>query len=66
MKNLLVYYDDQEQFTTKLEEIPIPSKLKPHDILIKVAVAGSNPEDWKHPLPAYFDNKLNQGDDCAG
>ena len=66
MKNLLVYYDEQQQLTTQLEDIPIPSNLKPHDVLIKVVVAGSNPKDHKHPLPAYFNNKLNQGDDCAG
>jgi NADPH2:quinone reductase len=34
--------------------------------LIKVVCAGSNPKDWKHPMPAYFNVKLNQGDDVAG
>lgn len=28
--------------------------------------AGSNPKDWKHPMPAYFNVKLNQGDDVGG
>jgi NADPH:quinone reductase len=36
------------------------------EILIQVHVAGSNPKDWKHPMPNYFNVKLNQGDDCAG
>jgi NADPH2:quinone reductase len=38
----------------------------PNEILIKVHVAGSNPKDWKHPMPNYFDVKVNQGDDCGG
>lgn len=66
MKNLLVFYDEQKQFATQLEDIPVPKDLKPHEVLIKVQVAGSNPKDYKHPLPEYFDIKVNQGDDCAG
>lgn len=66
MKNLIAFYDDQNNFKTELEDIAIPSELKPNEVLIKVTVAGSNPKDLKHPLPAYFNNKLNQGDDCAG
>jgi NADPH2:quinone reductase len=63
MKNLLVYYDPD--FTTKLENIPIP-EYGPNEILIKVIAAGSNPKDWKHPMPAYFNVKVNQGDDVGG
>jgi NADPH:quinone reductase len=37
-----------------------------NEILIKVEVAGSNPKDWKHAMPNYFNSKINQGDDCAG
>jgi NADPH:quinone reductase len=37
-----------------------------NEILIKVVVAGSNPKDWKHPMPNYFNSKINQGDDCSG
>jgi NADPH:quinone reductase-like Zn-dependent oxidoreductase len=67
MKNLLVFYDKQKNFKTELEDIPVPSsELKPNDVLIKVSIAGSNPKDWKHPLPEYFNNKLNMGDDCVG
>ena len=66
MKNLTVYYDNDKKLTTQLEDVEIPSKLKPHELLIQVAVAGSNPKDYKHPLPAYLNNRLNQGDDCAG
>ncbi len=67
MKNLLVFYDQQKNFKTELEDISVPSKeLKPNDVLIKVTVAGSNPKDWKHPMPGYFNNRLNQGDDCVG
>jgi NADPH:quinone reductase-like Zn-dependent oxidoreductase len=63
MKNLLVYYDPD--FTTKLEDINIP-EYGPDEVLIKVVVAGSNPKDWKHPHPDYFNVKLNQGDDVGG
>jgi NADPH:quinone reductase len=63
MKNLLVYYDPD--FTTKLEDIPIP-EYGANEVQIKVYVAGSNPKDWKHPMPAYFNVKVNQGDDVAG
>lgn len=66
MKNLVVYYNDDKKLTTELEDVPIPSELKPHEVLIHVSACGSNPKDYKHPLPAYFNNKLNQGDDCAG
>jgi NADPH2:quinone reductase len=63
MKNLLVYYDPD--FTTKLEDIPLP-EYGHNEVQIKVIVAGSNPKDWKHPMPAYFNVKVNQGDDVAG
>jgi NADPH:quinone reductase len=63
MKNLIVHYDPN--FTTKLEDIPIP-EYGQGEVLIKVSVAGSNPKDWKHPMPNYFNVHVNQGDDCAG
>ncbi|KAF2403013.1 putative quinone oxidoreductase [Trichodelitschia bisporula] len=63
MKNLLVYYDPD--LTTQHEDIPVP-EYGPNEILIKVVVAGSNPKDWKHPMPNYFNIKVNQGDDAAG
>ena len=67
MKSVRGFWDEQKKFKTELEDIPVPSKeLKPNDVLIKVSVAGSNPKDWKHPMPDYFNNKLNQGDDCVG
>jgi NADPH:quinone reductase len=65
MKSLNVYYDAERNLKTEIKDIPIPD-IGPHEILIKVEAAGSNPKDWKHPLPEYFDNRLNQGDDCAG
>ena len=66
MKNLIVFYDDDVKLGTQLEDLPTPSSLKPHEVLIKVEVTGTNPKDWKHPLPNYFNIKINQGDDCAG
>ncbi|KAI3390538.1 hypothetical protein diail_9268 [Diaporthe ilicicola] len=48
----------------KIIESPIP---KPNDdqVVIKVAVSGSNPKDWK--VPEWTPGKaINQGDDIAG
>ncbi|RMY12650.1 hypothetical protein D0867_07692 [Hortaea werneckii] len=61
-------YEDQSKLETKLEDVPrlIQKDLKPHEVLIKVVVAGSNLKDYKHPLAVYFNNRLNQGDDCSG
>ncbi|KAI7526747.1 hypothetical protein KC331_g16774 [Hortaea werneckii] len=68
MKNLVVFYEDQSKLETKLEDVSrlTQKDLQPHEVLIKVAVAGSNPKDYKHPLAVYFNNRLNKGDDCAG
>jgi len=63
MKSLLVFYDPD--LTTELEDIPIP-EYGDDEVLIQVVAAGSNPKDWKHPMPNYFNVKLNQGDDAAG
>lgn len=63
MKNLIVYYDPD--LTTSLEDIPIP-EYGDNEVLIKVVAAGSNPKDWKHPMPGYFNSKVNQGDDAGG
>jgi NADPH2:quinone reductase len=63
MKNLTVFYDPE--LKTELEDIPVPN-YGDDEVLIKVIVAGSNPKDWKHPAPDYFNIKLNQGDDVGG
>jgi len=64
MKNLIVYYDPD--LTTAIQDdAPIPDT-GPREILIRVVAAGMNPKDWKHPLPAYFNSRVNQGDDVAG
>ncbi|RMX81376.1 hypothetical protein D0869_06852 [Hortaea werneckii] len=61
-------YEDQSKLETKLGDISrlTQKDLKPHEVLIKVFVAGSNPKDYKHPLAVYFNNRLNQADDCVG
>ncbi|KAF3905318.1 Zeta-crystallin [Dactylellina cionopaga] len=60
MKTLTVYPD----LSTKISEIPIPEP-GPHEVLIKVVVAGSNPKDWK--LPEIFTKQpSNTGDDLGG
>ena len=63
MKNLVLFYAPDLQ--AALEDIAIP-KHGDCEVLIKVIAAGSNPKDWKHPGPAYFNNRLNQGDDVGG
>jgi len=64
MKSLIVYYDPD--LTTSIQDdAPIPDT-GPREILIRVVAAGMNPKDWKHPMPAYFNSRLNQGDDVAG
>lgn len=43
-------------------EVPVP---KADEVLIRVAVSGTNPKDWK--VPGWFDRPpANQGDDIAG
>ncbi|KAF3906792.1 Zeta-crystallin [Arthrobotrys entomopaga] len=59
MKSLAISPDG----TGTISEIPIP-KPGPHEVLIKVAVAGSNPKDWKMPL--WSNKSSNTGDDLAG
>ncbi|KAK6526498.1 hypothetical protein TWF694_005081 [Orbilia ellipsospora] len=59
MKSLTIHPNG----STTLSEIPIP-KPGPHEVLIKVAVAGSNPKDWK--LPEWMNQSGNFGDDLGG
>jgi NADPH2:quinone reductase len=68
MKNLIAFYDPPSNLSTMIEDIPqlTANDLQPNEVLIKVSVAGSNPKDFRHPRPDYFNIKLNQGDDCAG
>ena len=48
-----------------LHDVPIPTP-GPHQVLIKVAVSGSNPKDWKIPFWLEDFNGTNSGDDIAG
>ncbi|KZF21421.1 GroES-like protein [Xylona heveae TC161] len=64
MKNLIVI-SEPPHLETKLEDIDPPT-CNDDQVIIKVAVAGANPKDWKHPAPNYFNVQLNQGDDAAG
>lgn len=43
--------------------IPIP---EPDQVVIKVVVSGSNPKDYKMPLPQQWGKSFNSGDDIAG
>ena len=36
----------------------------PGQVVIKVAVAGANPKDWK--IPMWFNRVVNEGEDIAG
>ncbi|EPS38886.1 hypothetical protein H072_7372 [Dactylellina haptotyla CBS 200.50] len=59
MKSLTINPDASSTLT----EIPIPTP-GPHEVLVKVVVAGSNPKDWK--LPQWYNKPANTGDDMAG
>jgi NADPH2:quinone reductase len=50
----------------KVQILTFASEYAPNEVLVRVVVAASNPKDWKHPMPSYFNVKVNQGDDCAG
>ncbi|KAK6003911.1 hypothetical protein QM012_008761 [Aureobasidium pullulans] len=51
-----------------LHNVPIPELIDPHQILIKVIVAGCNPKDWKMPagLLVTIGSCPDSGDDVAG
>lgn len=51
-----------------LHDVPIPEIMDPHQILIKVVVAGCNPKDWKMPagMLVTIGSCPNSGDDVAG
>lgn len=59
MKEALIDADTKVQII----DSPIP-KPGPGTVLIKVAVSGSNPKDWKVPL--WLSKTHNSGDDIAG
>ena len=51
-----------------LHDVPIPELMDPHQVLIKVVVAGCNPKDWKMPagMLVTIGSCPNSGDDVAG
>ena len=51
-----------------LHDVPIPELMDPHQILIRVVVAGCNPKDWKMPagMLVTIGSCPNSGDDVAG
>ena len=64
MKEVIVSAkEDGSGVTTKIIDSPVPSP-GPDDVVIKVAVSGSNPKDWK--TPTWMKKDLNSGDDIAG
>ncbi|KAH7156685.1 chaperonin 10-like protein [Dactylonectria macrodidyma] len=48
----------------EIHEVPIPAP-KAGEVLVKVAVSGTNPKDWKMPV-IYAYQATNSGDDFAG
>lgn len=59
MKELLISAGPK---VTMIESpIPVPG---PGQIVVKVAVCGANPKDWKRP--EWHGGNINQGDDLAG
>ncbi|KIW16766.1 hypothetical protein PV08_03956 [Exophiala spinifera] len=66
MRSAHVYVKDGGALEVKvLDDVPVPSPA-PDQVLIKVAVAGTNPKDWKVPLFMKDQNGTNTGDDVAG
>ncbi|KAM0438451.1 hypothetical protein ACHAPT_001200 [Fusarium lateritium] len=59
MKEALISPDAQ----VEIRDVPIPVP-KAGELLIKVAVAGTNPKDWK--VPMFHQRPVNSGDDIAG
>lgn len=50
--------------TATFSTISLPESLAPHEVLIKVEAAASNPKDWLHLVATG--TSLNSGDDLAG
>lgn len=65
MKEARVYKDDAHGLKIQLYNIPIPTPA-PDQVLIKVAVSGSNPKDWKFLSAFPESDGFNSGDDIAG
>jgi NADPH:quinone reductase len=59
MKEALVAAD----VSVTIHDVAIPTP-GPHEILVKVVIAGTNPKDWK--FPGFLKNAHNSGDDLAG
>ncbi|KAK6355858.1 hypothetical protein TWF718_000238 [Orbilia javanica] len=62
MKELQVKNDANGKVVGQLVEVPKPIP-GPNDVLIKVAVTGTNPKDWKY---ITAEKGFNSGDDIAG
>ncbi|CAI6099715.1 unnamed protein product [Clonostachys chloroleuca] len=65
MKEAIVWNRDHETTEVEIREAPIPEP-GPGQVLIKVAVTGTNPKDWKVPVWIEKLNGSNAGDDIAG
>ncbi|VUC27335.1 unnamed protein product [Clonostachys rosea] len=65
MKEAIVWNGDNESTKVEIREVPIPEP-GPGQVLIKVAVTGTNPKDWKVPFWYEKQNGTNSGDDIAG
>ncbi|KAK5744324.1 hypothetical protein LTR17_002034 [Elasticomyces elasticus] len=61
MKEAIVYTGPK----VEIRDVDIP-KPERNQVVIKVAVSGSNPKDWKVPEWMEQANGTNQGDDIAG
>ena len=65
MKEARVWDRPNNQVEVDTHDIPVPTP-GPNQVLIKVAVSGSNPKDWKFPAWMEDRNGSNSGDDIAG
>lgn len=66
MKEALVHAKgDKSGVTVEVHDTAIPEP-GANQVIIKVAVSGTNPKDWKMPIFAPKANGTNAGDDIAG
>lgn len=65
MKSAHVFAESDTDIRVEIQDIPVPSP-EQNQVLIRVAVAGTNPKDWKLPILARAYSGTNTGDDVAG
>ena len=65
MKSAFVFAKPDGAVEVRIQDISKPSPQR-NQVLIRVAVAGTNPKDWKVPIKIATESGTNTGDDVAG